>query len=347
MNTHSRIHPVILCGGSGTRLWPASRKARPKPFLPLFGEQTLFQRALARVSDGDRFAAPILVSGAQHADLVEQQLPEGSEARLIIEPAARNTAPAIALAAARLEPDAVMLVCPSDHHIADTDAFCAAAVAAAELADKDYLVSFGIAANRPETGYGYIKRGDALSGGFEVEAFIEKPDLEHAKAYIESGEYSWNGGIFAFRAGAFLAELERHRPDMAAAVQQAIAYGYEEGARFHPEAEAFASITGESVDYALMENTDRAAMVPAVMGWSDIGTWAAVQDALGYGADGNIAPEGSELLDCSNVLAMSDGPRISAIGLEDICIVVDGDEVLVTTRDRAQKVGKLRGAGEQ
>jgi len=362
MSARDLIHPVILCGGSGTRLWPVSRKARPKPFLPLIGSTTLFQQAIARVSDPSQFAAPIVVAGQQHCDLIEEQLTPllGDDApwRLIVEPEGRNTAPAIALAAARLPGDAIMLVCPSDHHIADSDAFCAAAQAAADLARQDWLVSFGITPDRPETGYGYLRRGDAMDGGFRIETFVEKPDHATAQAYLETGEYSWNGGIFAFRAGALLAELARHRPAMADAVAAATAAGKSEGHRFHPQREAFGAITGESIDYAVMENTARAAMVPVDMGWSDIGNWAALQDALveqartgeaGGAIDdtGNLAMAKADFMDASGVLAISDGPRISAIGVEDLCIIVSGDEVLVTTREGAQKVGKLPGPSQQ
>ena len=341
------IHPVILCGGSGTRLWPVSRKALPKPFLPLVSEETLFQQAVRRVSGDARFAAPMVVAGAAHADLITAQLGHTPGARLVIEPAARNTAPAIALAAALLPEDAVMLVCPSDHHIADTAAFRAAALAAAALAREDYLVSFGIAADRPETGYGYLRRGDPLPGGFAIREFVEKPDLARAAAYLASGEYSWNGGIFAFRAGHLLAELAAHRPAMAQLVRDAVEGGRSEGARFHPAPEPFAAIEGDSIDYAVMENTDRAAMVSASMGWSDIGNWTALAEALADGADaqGNVVRAGAaDLAQCSGVFAMSDGPRISAVGLTDICIIVAGGEVLVTTRDGAQAVGKLPGA---
>ncbi len=347
MSKQRAIHPVILCGGSGTRLWPVSREAKPKPFLPLTGKQTLFQQAIGRASDRDVFAAPIIVAGAHHAKLIEQQVPQKSAATLIIEPAARNTGPAIALAAARLDPDAIMLVCPSDHHIADETAFCAAALQAAELARQDYLVSFGIAADRPETGYGYIKQGAALAAGFAVDAFVEKPDLERAKAYLKSGNYSWNGGIFAFRAGAFLSELAVHRPAMADAVSRSVAQGRAEGQRFHPEPDAFSKIKGESVDYAVMENTDRAAMVTAAMGWSDIGNWAALHDALDRNGEGNVTAESADLVECENVLTISDGPRISAIGLKNVCIIVNGDEVLVTSHEDAQKVGNLQGASKQ
>lgn len=344
------IHPVILCGGSGTRLWPLSRKVRPKPFLPLVGEETLFEAAVARVVDPAEFAAPMVVAGAAHAELIEAQLGDTPRARLVIEPMGRNTAPAIALAAALLPAEAVMLVCPSDHHIADVSAFRNAAFAAAELARSGYLVSFGIAADRPETGYGYLERGEALPGGYRVARFVEKPDPATAQGYLASGNYNWNGGIFAFRAGQLLEELSAHRPDMARLVVEAVAGGREEGARFHPATQPFAAIDGESIDYAVMENTDYAAMVLADMGWSDIGNWAALADALGeqVDADDNIARGGPvDLAQCRGVLALTDGPRISAIGLEDVCIIVSGGEVLVTTRAGAQAVGKLPGAANQ
>jgi mannose-1-phosphate guanylyltransferase/mannose-1-phosphate guanylyltransferase/mannose-6-phosphate isomerase len=346
------IHPIILCGGSGTRLWPVSRTACPKPFLPLIGATTLFEQAIARVAGDAGFAAPIVVAGAQHVDLIEAQWCGAQGARLVIEPCARNTAPAIALAAALIDPADIMLVCPSDHHIADPAAFRAAAAAAADLARGEWLVSFGIAATHPETGYGYLHRGEPLPGGYRIERFVEKPDLERARAYLASGEYSWNGGIFAFRAGALLAELAAHRPQMAALVAQAVAEGQTEGARFHPAAQPFAAIAGESIDYAVMESTARAAMVPADMGWSDIGNWAALHDALGADGDGadphgNVARGAADMVGCRNVLAFSDGPRVSVIGLTDVCIVVNDGEVLVTTREGAQAVGKLPGATNQ
>ena len=343
------IHPVILCGGSGTRLWPLSRTALPKPFLPLVSDETLFEQAVRRVAGDDRFAAPMVVAGAAHADIIMQQLHGAPGARLVIEPAAKNTAPAIALAAALLAPDAVMLVCPSDHHIADSAAFCAAALAAAELARQDYLVSFGIAPDRPETGYGYLQRGEALAGGFAIRRFVEKPDLARAVTYLASGEYSWNGGIFAFRAGHLLAELAAHRPDMARLVADAVAGGHDDGARFYPASAPFVAIAGESIDYAVMENTARAAMVPAIMGWSDIGSWAALADALAASADsaGNVTRGSVDLDGCSGVLAISDSLRISAVGLHDVCIIVANGEVLVTSRSGAQAVGKLPGAVKQ
>ncbi|MEE4204978.1 MAG: sugar phosphate nucleotidyltransferase [Erythrobacter sp.] len=350
MSAPAPIQPVILCGGSGTRLWPVSRKVKPKPFLPLVGSRTLFEAAQDRVGDRQSFAPPVIVAGAQHGELIEAQA--RGDHRLVVEPAAKNTAPAIALAAALLGPDDIMLVCPSDHHIADEAAFASAARAAASLAREDWLVSFGIAPDHPETGYGYLHRGEALPGGYRIARFVEKPDLETAKAYLATGEYCWNGGIFAFRAGHFLAELERHRPDMARLVAEAVADGREEGTRFYPAAEPFERIEGGSVDYAVMENTTRAAMVPADMGWSDIGNWAALTDALAAepglaDGNGNVARGSADLDGCRGVLTMSDGPRVSVVGLEDVCVIVCEGEVLVTTREGAQRVGKLPGAVNQ
>ena len=343
----SKIVPVVLCGGSGTRLWPRSRKIKPKPFLPLIGEHTMFEATLGRCGDSEQFAAPVIVTGTAHLEHVEEQSRGAPGATVIVEPEAKNTAAAIALAAGRLPEDAIMLVCPSDHHIADVPAFRAAAAAAAKLAAEDWLVAFGITASAPETGYGYIKRGPSLAGGYRVERFVEKPDLATARAFLADGGYSWNGGIFAFCAGQFLAELARHRPKLAEAAARSVSGGHEDSNRFHTDAAAFAAIEPESVDYAVMEETDRAAMVPASMGWSDIGNWAALRDATDGDHDGNSVRGRAELVDCSGVFVDSDGPRVSVIGLENVAIVVDGDEVLVITMEGAQKVGKLECASRQ
>jgi mannose-1-phosphate guanylyltransferase/mannose-6-phosphate isomerase len=342
------IYPVVLCGGSGTRLWPRSRKQAPKPFLPLVDESTLFEATLGRCADAERFAAPLIVTGVGHRTHVERQAAAFPGTQVIVEPMAKTTAAAIALAAHRLPAEAVMLVCPSDHHIADVPAFQGAACAAAALAEDDWLVSFGITPTGPETGFGYIRRGAQLPGGFQVERFVEKPDRETAERFLADGNYSWNGGIFVFKAGTFLEELARHRPGIASAVQEAVAKGHEDGAAFFPDAGGFDRVDpAESVDYAVMENTTRAAVVPVSMGWSDIGNWEALREARPGDADGNRVRGKVELVDCRNVLAETDGPRISVIGLEDVAIVVDGDEVLVTSMAGAQKVGKLKGAVNQ
>ena len=346
------IIPVILCGGGGTRLWPRSRTRKPKPFLPLVDDETLFVKTITRCPANAGFGDPVVVTGKAHLAHVEEQLGDRPGAAIIVEPAARNTAAAIALAAMRLPGEAIMLVCPSDHHIGDCEAFAAAAHAAATLAEEGWLVAFGIEANAPETGFGYLKRGEAIgpeggSHGFRVAQFVEKPDAARAVAFLEEGGYAWNGGIFAFRARDFLAELEAHRPSIAAAVRRAVELGRGEGREFHPDAEAFAGVESESVDYAVMENTARAAMVPADMQWSDIGNWQALHAARPRDAEGNSTSGPVELVDCRNVLVDSDGPRVSVIGLEDVIIVVDGEDILVTSAAGVQKVGKLSGAVNQ
>lgn len=341
------IHPVILCGGSGTRLWPRSRKHRPKPFLPLLGERTLFQQSLDRAADPARFAPPVIVAGSAHCGFIEDQAGARAGARLIVEPAAKNTAPAIALAAHALPPEAVMLVCPSDHHIADEAAFLAGVREAAALAEEDFMVAFGIQPTGPETGYGYIRKGAPLALGNDVAQFVEKPDRATAEQFLAADDYVWNGGIFAFRAGAFLAELTAHRPTMAARVAEAWAGARQDGWQVYPDADAFAAINGESVDYAVMENTARAAVVSADMGWSDIGNWDALMTAREADDAGNRVRGPVDLSDCRNVMVESDRLRVSVVGLEDVIVVVDGDEVLVTSRAGAQQVGKLPGAVRQ
>ncbi|MBY6015180.1 mannose-1-phosphate guanylyltransferase [Qipengyuania gaetbuli] len=340
----SKIYPVILCGGSGTRLWPRSRRVKPKPFLPLLGDRTLFQQALDRVSNAELFEAPIVVAGEAHTSFIAEQ---AAEHRLVVEPAAKNTAPAIALVARLLPRDAVMLVCPSDHHIADEAAFLDGVRSAALLAREGYLVSFGIAPDRPATGYGYIKRGEAIGAGYRIEQFVEKPDLERAQQFLDDGGFVWNGGIFAFPAGRLLDELATYRPEMAEAVEASVASGKWDDTRFDPEATAFARIAGESVDFAVMENTSHAAVVSADIGWSDIGDWSALMEAREAGEDGNVLSGQTEAMDCRGVMVDTDGPRVSIVGLNDVIVVVDGDEILVLSRDRAQSVGKLDGAANQ
>ncbi|WP_374411286.1 mannose-1-phosphate guanylyltransferase [Novosphingobium colocasiae] len=347
------IVPVILCGGSGTRLWPRSRSAKPKPFLPLVGDCTLFEASLRRCPADLGFAPPVVVTGQVHLEHVEAQLGGIAGAQVLVEPVGRNTAAAIAMAACRLPDDAVMLVCPSDHHIGNPEAFAQAALAAAALAGEGWLVSFGIEPHAPETGFGYLKRGEAIESsrgtkGFRTAQFVEKPDLERAKGFLAEGGYAWNGGIFAFRVKDFMDELTAHRPQIAAVIREAVAKGTQDGQRFYPDAETFKSVESDSVDYAVMENTTRAAMVPADMDWSDIGNWDALHIALGADGTANTARGGDiELIDCRNVLVDTDGPRVSVIGLEDVIVVVDGNDIMITSIAGVQKVGKLAGAVNQ
>lgn len=326
----------------------------PKPFLSLLGDSTLFEQAVARCAPTQGFTRPFVVTGAQHLEHVEAQLDHLEDCRIIIEPAARNTAAAIALAAYSLPADAVMLVCPSDHYIGKPDVFVSVAKAAASLASEGWLVSMGIEATSPETGFGYLKRGEEIACanggcGYKTAQFVEKPDLARAKAFLAEGGYAWNGGIFAFRVTDFISELETHRPVIAASVREAVAKGRAEGHRFYPEPAIFSATPSDSVDYAVMENTLRAAMVPAAMDWSDIGNWHALYEALTHDEAGNaVRGEGSvELVDCHNVLVDSDGPRVSVIGLEDVVVVVDGNDVLVSSFAGVQQVGKLAGAKNQ
>ena len=333
---HPVITPVILTGGSGTRLWPLSRKVRPKQFLALTGEQTMLAETIGRTV-GERFAPPILVGGAGQADILTEATPEG--ARVILEPMAKNTAPAIALAALMLREDAPMLVMPSDHVVADVAAFIAAVEIAAALAAEGWLVTFGIAPTKPEIGYGYIKQGDALAeGGHAVERFVEKPDGETARAYLEEGGYHWNGGIFMFTAGAFLAALETHAPAMAAAARQASDKGKTDGAVLRPDADSFAASPSESVDYAVMEKADRVAVVPVSMGWSDVGSWDALYEIAARDEAGNCVAGPTFAIDTENCLVRSTGPRVATIGVSDLLVIATGDAVLVMPRGSSQRV---------
>jgi len=337
-----KITPLILCGGSGTRLWPRSRAARPKPFLPLLGDRSLFEEALGRCQ-GEHFDRPVVVTGAAHVELVELALfRTGRHAEIIVEPRPRGTAAAVALAAVRLPDSAILLVCPSDHHIGRPDVFTKASREAATLAEQGWLVCLGIDPAAAETRFGYIQRGEALdSAGFRVRQFVEKPDKETAAKYLSSGDFAWNAGIFCFRGGDYLAELEKYRPEMTAAVRAAAELGQTKDSCFHPGEAIYSAIRAESLDYALMENTDRAAMVMADMGWSDIGDWQTLKRMREQDANGNSVRGSGNVIDCRNVFIETDGPRVHAIGLDDVIIVVDGDDVLISSAAGSTRIGEL------
>jgi mannose-1-phosphate guanylyltransferase len=330
-----KITPVILSGGAGTRLWPMSREDRPKQFLPLTADQTMFELTLARVADPARYDPPIIVSGAGHAALVDTQLGHPAAA-IILEPCARNTAPAIALAALAA-PDAILLIMPSDHVIADVPAFEAAIAAALPLMREGWFVTFGIAPTGPETGYGYIAVGEALGDGVhKVARFVEKPDRANAEAMIAGGDHVWNGGIFLFRADMYLGALAVHAPDMLAAAQAAMAGAVRAGSQIRPNAEAFAACPSDSIDYAVMEKSDRVAVVPVSMGWSDIGSWDALHDFGQKDESGNVIGGDAIALDTTNTLIRSDGIRISVSGVSDLIIIASGNDLMILPRGGSQ-----------
>jgi mannose-1-phosphate guanylyltransferase len=347
------IVPVILSGGSGTRLWPMSRPERPKQLLALTAEETMLQLTARRTADGARFAAPIVVANAAHADQVEEQLEAvGTPAQmLILEPMGRNTAPAIALAALAAGGSAApLLVMPSDHVIADVDAFHAAIEAALPLVREGWLVTFGIAPDAPETGYGWIKAGerigDSVNGRVHrVAQFVEKPPVDVAQAMLASGDHVWNGGIFMFRADRYLEVLDREAPAMVAAATAAMARARREGTRIWPDADAFAKSPADSVDYAVMEKAQRVAVVPVSMGWSDLGSWDALHAISDLDGDGNAhaGHDGGEVLaiDTANCLVRSDGARIALVGVSDLIVVASGNDILILPRGRSQEVKKL------
>jgi mannose-1-phosphate guanylyltransferase len=341
MSSQRRITPVILSGGSGTRLWPLSRTGRPKQLLSLTDEETMLQLTARRTADPERFQAPIVVANAAHAAMIEEQLAAigQSHASLILEPAARNTAPAIALAALACAPDALLLVMPSDHVIGDPQAFRAAIDAAQPIVEEGWLATFGITPHQPETGYGYIERGEALAPGVHrARRFVEKPDRATAEAYVASGRFSWNGGIFLFSARAYLDALDVHDPEIATAARRAMSDARREGLRILPDAEAFASSPSDSIDYAVMERAERVALVPVEMGWSDVGSWDALHEIAECDEAGNAHHGEVVAIDTSGCLIRSDGPLVAAVGVKDLIVIATGDAVLIMPRGSSQEV---------
>lgn len=340
------IHPVVLCGGVGSRLWPLSQPSRPKQFLPLAGPESLLVDTLRRV-DGAGFAAPVLVANEDHRFIVAEQMRSAGlvPAAIILEPAGRGTAPAIGLAALTVmarDPDGILLVMPSDHAIADTGAFAAALATAGKAAVLGELVTFGIAPDRPETGYGYIRAGaphPAVPGCARVAAFIEKPDRVTAEALVAEGGHAWNSGIFLFRADAVVGELHRLRPDIVAALRKSLRGAAVERDFLRPDARAFAACPQASIDTAVMEQTDKAVMVPVDMGWSDLGDWAAVWALAPKDDAGNAVRGDAVVVGSANCHVHSeDGILAALVGVEDLVVAATGDAVLVARRDHVQDV---------
>ena len=342
------IHPVILSGGAGSRLWPLSRRLYPKQLLPLAGGRTMIQDTADRFK-GEGFAPPIVICNQEHRFLIAEQLRERgvANARIVLEPVGRNTAPAAAVAAllsAGTDPDAIVLLVPSDHVIRDVAAFKKAVDAALPAARAGALVTFGIKPSAPETGYGYIARGEALSsapGCFRVERFVEKPDRPTADRYLASGKHFWNSGMFLFSAKNLLTEMKRLEPAMLAACEAAVAKGRGDMDFYRLDEASFESSPAQSIDYAIMEKAANAAVVPVDMGWSDVGSWQSLWDITAKNEAGN-ATQGDVLLErVQNSYLRSDGPLVAAVGVEDLVVVATTDAVLVAHRDATQDVKRV------
>ena len=352
----ARIHPVILSGGSGTRLWPLSRQARPKQFLALTGERSLLQETVERLRGLRDGAPPLMLGNQEHRFMVAEQLHEIGvhPAAQLLEPVARSTAPAIAAAALQvLKKDAggILLVLPSDHVITGEDAFLADVAAAARVARAGHLVTFGIKPLGPNTGYGYIERAEALAGdarAYRIKQFIEKPDLERARAYAASGAHYWNSGMFVFGAQRYIEELQRLAPDVLGAAQQALAAASHDLDFIRLDKTAFERSPSISIDYAVMEKTSAGAVVEASFGWSDVGSWSTLWDIGTKDAAGNVVHGDVLLRDADGCYVRSDGRLVVGLGVKDLTVVETDDAVLIADRARAEEVKHLvQALGEQ
>jgi mannose-1-phosphate guanylyltransferase/mannose-6-phosphate isomerase len=341
----SVLVPVLLSGGSGTRLWPLSREAYPKQFIPLIGEYSLLQQTALRLRGLPGADAPLVVANEEHRFVVAEQLRQLgiAPAAMLLEPMGRNTAPAIAVAALQAMvggEDPVLLVLPSDHVIRDEAGFRAAVLAALPVAEQGALLTFGIVPTAPETGYGYIKAATG-EGVRTVERFVEKPDLATAEGYLASGGHYWNSGMFAFRASRYLDELARTHPAMVASARLALERGKRDADFLRLDREAFAACASDSIDYAVMEKTTAAKVLPIAVGWNDVGSWSALWDVAEQDGDGN-AHRGDVLAqDCRNTLALGDKRLLALLGLQDVVVVDTDDAVLVAHKDRVQQVKDL------
>ncbi|XKH60930.1 mannose-1-phosphate guanylyltransferase/mannose-6-phosphate isomerase [Halomonas sediminis] len=353
------IQPVILSGGSGTRLWPLSRRDYPKQFLRLTGESSLLQLTLVRL-DGLHTLPAIVIGNQAHRFLLAEQLREtGHAARIMLEPEGRNTAPAIGCAAwfaLQGGDDPLLLVLPADHQIRDTAAFHASLKAAQPLAEAGYLVTFGVVPERAETGYGYLKCGAVMGKGYELECFVEKPDLSRAEAYLEEGGYLWNGGIYMFRASIYLNALQRLQPGMHRACEQAVALAEEDLDFLRLDSQTFCQNPSDSIDYAVMEplasiegteGVKGAAVVPLDAGWSDIGSFTALWEVSDKNDLGNATEGNVWTVDSRNLLVRAEHRLVATLGLDDLVIIETSDCVLVARRDQGQQIKTLMTGLEQ
>lgn len=340
-----KIMPVIMSGGAGSRLWPLSRKAMPKQLLPLVTDETMVQETAVRF-EGERYLDPVFICNALHAAPITAQMEEiGRDVdAIIVEPMGRNTAPCAVVAARHAQAKhggVLVLLVPADHHVRKPEAFRAAVEAAIPAALSGHLVTFGIQPDGPETGYGYIQRSAEIHPGvYDVEAFKEKPDVATASAYLASGDYVWNAGIFLFSPEAFLAEVSAFTPAILSEATKAYEAASTDGNCVNLDADAFGACPGESIDYAVMEATQKAAVVPCDIGWSDIGSFASLQevraDATGNALSGDVVT-----VNTSGSLVMTDGPLVSTVGVENVAVIVHDGQVLVLGLDAAQDVKKV------
>ncbi len=340
----TQIIPVILSGGSGTRLWPLSRGLLPKQLLPLTSDHSMLQETVLRASGGD-FAAPLIICNEKHRFMVAEQLRElGVEPlAIVLEPVGRNTAPAAAVAAlliAEQAPDTMMMILPSDHVIAQPERFHQASALACSAVEDGALVTFGIQPDKPETGYGYIKGGDTMTmdGVLRVERFVEKPDQETAQGYLDDGGYYWNSGMFLFSPHDFLGELEKFNPEMLAACRTALSAAQTDHDFVRLDHDAFAASPSDSIDYAVMEKTDHAAVIPVDLGWNDVGAWSALWEIGEQDADGNVLRGDIVTQNVHGSYIRSEGPLVAASDIDDVIIVATDDVLMIADKDHAQDV---------
>lgn len=343
-------YPVILTGGAGSRLWPVSREFYPKPLLSIVGENSLLQETASRLESLEGIKPPLLVCNEEHRYLVAEQLQKKDmhDATILLEPLGRDTAPALTIAALQImeeNPSGIMVVMPADHVIPEPLTFSTTVKKAGDLANTGHIVTFGIVPDKPETGYGYIQKGNSIpaSEGFVVDCFVEKPDVQTAESYLETGNYFWNGGIFVTRADTWLDEIGKYRPIILAACKAAMADRKIENGFKHLNKEAFLSCPPESIDYAVMENTERAAVLPMAAHWSDVGSWASIWEVSEQNPEGNVFKGDVISHGTSNSLIMSGERCIAAVGLDNIVIVDTPDAVLVADKNCSQDVKAIVG----
>jgi mannose-1-phosphate guanylyltransferase/mannose-6-phosphate isomerase len=347
MTSDASVVPVLLSGGTGSRLWPLSRETRPKQLLSLLDDKTMLQQTVARIDDASLFGEPMIVANAEHRFLIAEQLRAiGRDATIVLEPVGRSTAPAVAiaaLAAIRSQPDAIILAMPVDHLITDPLGFRRAVAAGLPAARAGQFVLFGIRPDHPATGMGYINAGEAtdVPAVHRVGGFVEKPNLATAKRYLADGHYLWNSGIFLLPAKGYLDELERLAPDVLIACRAALSGAIADADFLRIAADAFAASPSISIDYAVIEKTSKAVVVPVDIGWNDVGSWSALWKLGDKDGEGNVKSGDVVLEDSRGCYLRSDGPLVAALGIDDLVVIAASDVVLVTRRDRDQDVNKL------